>query len=449
MNKPVSKRKVPEFLRNQRLSDVLELISSIAILDYQLTDDFHKNKKYLSLKTAPNDLLHTHYSRAMKHLDNWPNNFYQFLTDNRQARREKGNTNGISKEVGAPFYLLKANRHKPVYKPLWDAYCVYRHNAAQQTIQEAKKARMESDFISVKAAAKELQIRSEQFLKFCKRLNIRLRRGPGLYRFIPKERLAEVQSLLDKLLTISQAAEQLGITIYQLRKIIHKELVTPFRGPTIDKSRDWYFEPQSIKDLQDNIRERCYTSGFHKTHTLNLKQALEQVSYYKLGLSELMIAILDKRLTPGTFGKEIKLCNLKFSLDEIKGLRPDSQSNSDYWQPPQIQKFLGCKKHVVFGLLNSGQLPLEKINLPGRTRPVVACRRSAVKRFKKMQCLLPDIAKKLGTNSSKAMKVLSSNKILPISGPDIDGGYCWLYSRKKLQSQIIRKLAAEIRTTGR
>ncbi|KEQ19406.1 TniQ family protein [Endozoicomonas numazuensis] len=449
MNKPVPMRKIPKPLYNHSLADALTLISSIAILDYQLTDEFQKNKKYLSLKAAPNDLLHIHYSRAMKRLDNWPGNFYKLLAENRQVRRKKGNTDGISKEIGAPFYLLKANRHKAVYKPLWDAYCDYRHNATQQTIQEARKARMESDSISIKAAAKELQIRPEQLLKFCKLLKIRLQKGPSLYRFISKERLAEMQSILDKLLTISQAADQLGITVYQLRNMIHKGVITPFRGPTVDKSRDWYINPETIEALKESIRKKSIRSGFRKSHKLNLRQALEQVSYYNLGLPELVSEIIKGKLTPAISGKEVSLGELAFSLEEIKALRPDIQSDSEYWQPPQIQKFLGCKKHVVFGLLNSGQLPLEKINLPGRTRPVVACKKSVVERFKKMKLPLPEIAKKLGTNSPKAMKVLSSNKILPISGPDIDGGYCWLYSKKKLPTQFIRKLAAEVSATRR
>lgn len=433
MNKPVSTRKIPEPLHNHSFADVLALISSMAILDYQLTDDFQKNKKYLSLKTAPNDLLHAHYSSAMQWLDNWPNNFYPFLTENRQIRREKGNTDGISKEIGTPFYLLKANRHKAVYKPLWDAYCDYRYNATQKTIQEAQKARMVSDFISVKAAAKQLHIRPEQLLKFCKRLNIHLRKGTGLYRFISKELLAEVQSILDKLLTIHQAAEQLGITVFQLRNMIYKGVITPFRGPTVDKSRDWYIDPETIKTLKENIRKRSLNSGFRKSHKLSLKQALEQVSYYNLGLPELVSQILKGELTPAISDKEISLGRLEFSLEEIKALRPDIQSDSEYWQPPQIQKFLGCKKHVVFGLLNSGQLPLEKINLPGRTRPVVVCKISAVKHLKKTLTPLPEIAKRLGTNSTKAMKVLSASNIQPSSGPGIDGGYCWMYPRKNSQ----------------
>ena len=449
MNKPVSTRKVPALLHNHCLSDVLELASSMAILDYQLTDDFHKNKKYLSLKTAPNDLLHTHYRNAMKHLDNWPDNFYEFLTKNRQARRERGNADGISKEIGAPFYLLKANRHKTVYKPLWHAYCDYREMSTQQTIKEIRQARIEADFIPIRTAARELKIHSEQLLKFCKRLKIRLRKGHGLQRLIARERIDELKSLFDKLQTINQAAEQLGVTVFQLRNMIHKGVITPFRGPTVDKSRDWYFESQSLENLQSNIRTQSRTSGFCKTHRLNLKQALEQVSYYKLGLPELVTAILDGRLKPAIPGKEMKLGELKFSLDEIKGLRPETESNSEYWQPPRIQKYLGCKKHVVFGLLNSGQLPLEKINLPGRTCSVVACKKSAVKHFRKKMILLPEIAKKLQTTSPKTREVLDFHKILPVSGPDIDGGYCWLYLKKKLPNQLIKKLAAEITTTRR
>lgn len=444
MNEPVSTRKIPEPLHNHSLASVLELISSMSILDYQLTDDFQKDKKYLSLKTAPNDLLHIHYRRAMKRLDNWPDNFHEFLAENRQARRKRGNTDGISKEIGAPFYLLKANRHKAIYKPFWGAYCDYREKSTQQTIREVRQARTEADFIPIRTAVRELQIHPEQLLKYCKRLKIRLRNGPGSQRLIDRERLSKLRALFDSLLTINQAAEQLGITVYQLRKMINKGLIIPFRGPTIDKSRDWYFQSQTVRDLQNSIRNQSLASGYRKTHTLNLKQALEQVSYFKLGLPELVSAILAGKIQPATSGKDLKLGKLKFSMDEIVVLRPAATSQAAYWQPPEIKEYLGCTKHVVFGLLNTDQLPMEKIDLPGRTRPVVVCKKSAVKKLRRDFYMLPEIAEILQVSTRKARNLLANHEILPVSGADIDGGYCWLYQKHQLSKTRLNKLKAAL-----
>lgn len=440
MNNPIPTRSIPKPLRNHSFGEVLELTSSMALLDYQMTEEFLNNNRFLSLKTAPNELLHTHYSNAMRHLDNWPDNFHHFLTECRQTRQKRGVAYGISKEIGAPFYLIKANRHKAIFKPLWDAYDDYREKTTQQTLKEIRQARIEAKFIPIRTAARELQIRPEQLLKYCKRLKIRLRRGHGSQKLIAREKMGELNSLFDRLLTIHQVAEQLGVTVYQLRKMIHKEVIVPFRGPTIDKSRDWYFEPQPIEILQKNIRKRCYTSGFHKTHKLSLKQALEQITYYKLGLSELVIAILDGRLKPSITGKDTKLGKLKFSLDEIKALRPKSILSSEYWQPPEIQKYLGCKKHVVFGLLKRGQLLLEKINLPGRTRPVFACRKKSVTRFKKQFILLSEITSKSGFTTKEAKLFLASKNVEPLSGPTIDGGYCYLYKRNKSVEKLLKSI---------
>ena len=89
MNKEVSNSLIPEVLRNHSLADVLELVSVLAIFDYQLLDDAEKTRKFLSLKSAPNHQLHEHYSNAMSYLDNWPHNFYQLLSDSRKIRRNK------------------------------------------------------------------------------------------------------------------------------------------------------------------------------------------------------------------------------------------------------------------------------------------------------------------------------------------------------------------------
>ena len=437
MNKSTTTRKIPKPLLHRTFAEVLELTSCIALIDYQFSEVFQNERKFLSLKTAPNHLLHAHYCNAMKHLDNWPENFYQFLTESRQTRRRKGITDGISKEIGAPFYLIKNNRHKPAFQPLWEAYLDYREIATKQTLQELARSRLQTEYISIYSAAKQLNSRHEQLQKFCKRLKVDLRKGPGNSNFIHRKEICELKIFFDKLLSTSQAAEQLGVTAYQLRGLIRKGIIEPFRDPAVDKSRDWYFESKAIEKLLNELFRKCKRSGFSKTHKLSLKKAIEQISYFQLGLPELVSAILSGKVQAATSNRMIRLKDLKFSLDEIKALRPYCQSNTEYWQPPKIQKFLGLKKHSVFGLLNSNQLPLEKITLPGRTRPVVACHKEAVKRFKKQYISLPEIAYKLGTCTKKASLFMTSNNIDAVSGPGIDGGYCVLYNRSCTVEKLI------------
>ena len=86
-----------------------------------------------------------------------------------------------------------------------------------------------------------------------------------------------------------------------------------------------------------------------------------------MGLPELVLAILAGKVKPAISGGKTKLGELLFSQDEIRTLRPDCLSSTEFWQPAKIQEYLGLKKQVVFDMLNSGQLPLEKIQLPGRT----------------------------------------------------------------------------------
>nr|MDT0251189.1 hypothetical protein [Endozoicomonas sp.] len=149
---------------------------------------------------------------------------------------------------------------------------------------------------------------------------------------------------------------------------------------------------------------------------------------------------LAGKVSPYLSGKEVKLQSLLFSIDEIKALRPQAQSSSEYWQPPQIINFLGCTKHIVFGMLNSGQLPLEKIDLPGRTRPVVACKKADVEKFQKDFVLLPTIAKGINLSTAKTMDLLAQKNIHPVSGADIDGGYSWLYRKRDISEHLLSQL---------
>ena len=447
MKQPVSDRAIPVPLKHLNLKDVLALASAIALLDYQLSASQPASSTFLSLKTAPNHVLHEHYNNAMGHLDNWPANFYQFLADNRQTRRSKGASDGISKEIGPPFYWIKANRQKTAYKPFWEAYCEYRKKATKETIKALQQGRIEADYISIRAAARELNVRPEQLHKFCKRLKTKLRKGRGNRRLIARTSLPKLQQLFNSLLTINQVANQLGITAYQMRGMIHKSIITPFRGPSVDKSRDWCFEPQSIQNLQTRLQKQCKTSGFRKTHKLNLKQAIEQISYYRLGLPELVAAILSGKVKPALSDKKLKLSKLVFAEREVKALRPDCQSSDTYWQPPDIQQHLGCKRHIVFGMINTGQLQSEKVNLPGRTRPVVACKKADIIAFSKQYLLQPLLAEHFRLTPKPLEKLLAQAHINPVSGPTIDGGYCCLYLRKQVKKSMLKKALKSVLST--
>ena len=50
----------------------------------------------------------------------------------------KGANDGISKDIGAPFYLINANRERAIYQPLWEAFNAYREQATKQTLEDLK-----------------------------------------------------------------------------------------------------------------------------------------------------------------------------------------------------------------------------------------------------------------------------------------------------------------------
>ncbi|WP_067516660.1 TniQ family protein [Endozoicomonas ascidiicola] len=439
----INHRMIPNVLKNHSLAEVLSLVSSIAFFDYHLLGDQSKDGKFLSLKTAPNYRLHEHYTNAMKHLDNWPHNFYQFMAESRQNRRSQGMKEGISKEVGGIFYFLRANNEKAIYRPLWEAYCNFREVAARKTLDELRLARIHAKNIPVSTAAKELKIRPEQLRKFCERLNIPLETAYKDVKLISREQVADLKDFISKLLTIRQSADIMGISVYQLRAMVRKDVITPLRGPTIDQSRDWYFEPESIEAFHQQIAKYCLYKGAKRTHDMDLKQALEQLSYYQMGLAEIVQAISAGKLRPASESKAITLNALQFSAEEIKALRPELKSNNDYWQPPEIEKYLGCKKDLVYGLLKSGHLPMEKVSLPGRTRPVVACKKSEVKAFNENFYLLRTLSRKTGVVSEKLRKLLEAKKIQPVSGPTVDGGYCHFYKKNKNIDKLLKELGAK------
>ena len=438
MNKNVNYRGIPTVLRDHSLAEVLDVVCSLAYLDYQLTPEFHETGIQLSIKTSVNTLLHTHFCNAMQLLDKWPDNFCKFLSTSRKLRRGRAASYGISKEIGAPFYHLKANRYKPIYEPLWQAYSDYRAIETKNTSTKLQQDRAKAEFVSMKAAAKELQIRTYQLELFIKRLNIKIRKSSGARKFILRNDMRYISELITNLRSMDETAVQLGCSIYQLRQLIRGNIITPFRGPTIDKTRDWLFEAKTVDDFQQQILKRSLTAGFRTSHQLDLNQTQHKLRYYRLSFRDLVQAILDGSIQPARAKRTTGFQDFKFSAPEIEALRGKPESATNYWQPPEIRNHLGCKRYIVFELMNSGHLPCEKINLPGRTRPVFACKIRQVKAFHNKYILLQEIASQLNVSKKKAKLLLFYEDIEPVSGPNIDNGHSWLYLRTQVTPTLLK-----------
>ena len=83
---------------------------------------------------------------------------------------------------------------------------------------------------------------------------------------------------------------------------------------------------------------------------------------------------------------------------------------------------------------------MEKIHLLGRSRPVVACKKSAVIAFKDKFYLLLTLSQQTGIVSEKLRKLLKTKKINPVSGPTVDNGYCHFYRKNKAIKKALKEL---------
>ena len=426
----VIQNKLPKPIQTLNFKELLELISDIVNWDYQNTASYLQTKKSLSFKTANNHLLHKHYCNAMSHLSNWPNNFYQFLTDCREIRRNNGVRNGISKEIGTTFYRLQSKQKSKPYKLLWQAYCVYSEQEKRRVKIALADNKKNSGIIFITKAAKELNMLSESLLWYCKHLKIKVNKD-AKNRFILQSDLAAIKNFLKQVVNFVETQQQLGVSRTQLESLIKQKIITPLRGPAIDNSRDWLFHQDVINEFQNNLVNLCVTKG-KKQYSLSLLEAIEQICFYHFGLAELVSAIFNGKITPLLKTTPLKINKLRFDKTEILKLRNRTEHSEQDWRPVQAQNFLGYKRHWLYGLFNSGQLAYEKKQCFGATRPIYVCQRSDVMKFKNKYVLGFELCNKHKINSLKLFIKLSSQGIYPVSGPSIDNGYCYLFLRKEV-----------------
>ena len=161
MKQLVSKRNLPKLVHDYSPQHIIELSSALAQFNYQLETAEAQGTQPLSFKAATNEELHAHYSTGFQYLDSWPNNFYHFLDTIRSKRRIQGANDGISKEIGPPFYFLKTRSKQAIYQPLWEAYHHYRNKRVHETRSQIESEKKQADYISLKAAAQVLNIRPE------------------------------------------------------------------------------------------------------------------------------------------------------------------------------------------------------------------------------------------------------------------------------------------------
>jgi len=228
-------------------------------------------------------------------LKNWPDSFYQMLSQYIDAPMSKRGSAGINKhfrDISEQLYRDGNNKGIQRIKAEFDRY-IEAYWPSALNIQDYSRINVSLDsrsIITKKEAAKILRCRPERISKLVssKRLTVVIFKGKTHYQ---REEVVAYASMVSNNWTMAEASEQLDISRFQLKKILDEKMIATWQEPD-QYNRDWIIDRQSCENLvADLISRACQSVNSNKGSSLG---GIQRQGY---AIPDLLRAMLAGRVT--------------------------------------------------------------------------------------------------------------------------------------------------------
>lgn len=427
------------------LEDFLSLISFFA-------------GQYLKLNTStgklfanlPQDHLHYLLKDAYQIFENWPNNFYLFLDKNKGSLF----TNvlyktGLKKEFGSFYTTLYREFNSPNFCFLRYAFESYITSLwkggyiSDKSRIVTRKGKKHSKYASKTEAANFLKVVIDKIDKYIQMGYLSaevLSMGKRTMYRVDRDSLIDLKGDFEKSLSLDQAASFLGIDRHQVSEMLNKNILQAFVGPTVDGSPIWRIKRISVDNLFSQLIEKS-VDRLEIVEFITFHKAVQMMSIIKIDTIKLIELILSGEIVPRKFVKGFGLDGFFFDEYDIKKFIETSlenQQGGDLYLE-EAAKVLNVKQEVLLFWLKKGLFSQttrsDKYPRWWKISPV------AIEFFKETYVLSAPLARSYGTSPRYFAHMCMKQGIMPVSGPEVDGGRQYLFRRDELKKVIANKVS--------
>jgi TniQ len=278
-----------------------------------------------------NSEIHALLLRAWAVFDDWPRNYFEFLTW-RRTHKANGRPSdicgtGLKRDFGKFYYGLFEQLAASKFDFLRDGFGKYLSQhwpggylgmLSRPKLNGLRAA--DNKYVTNREARRLLGIDLcwlDRFVEMGKLEAVVVTRSRGRrFYLVDVKSLEELKRALDSALTANAIVRQLRITSATLPKLVRSGLLEALRGPTADGSRHWGITQRAIDDLFRRIRETIRRDP-------NQAPGREVNFYYakkklRMTVVDLISAILGGEISPCGESDERGFSRFRFKVTDVE-----------------------------------------------------------------------------------------------------------------------------------
>ncbi|MEK6738153.1 MAG: TniQ family protein [Planctomycetota bacterium] len=404
--------------------------------------------------------LHETLTDAIKVFDNWPENYFKFLAESRgknpNSERNSGRDSGLYKDFGKlydPLFIRKGNplpdfmrgAFKQYITTIWDGgYAGWCGSISKEELSNKK-------YMSRHEVMKYLKVSLTTVNRLHNKGYLRGLYLPWVNRsrvMIEADSVRDLKERWDGSINAVQAGEMLGIGRIAVVSLMKSNCLAAIQGPAETGQLEWKFEVPEVKRLLKLVEEKIPEEKQATISPLvSFHKAIQKLSKLNLDIGVLVRLILDGKITPAAKEAETGFASLLFNTFEIEQFsRTEAvKRRGDKRTMGETARILRTSNDECAFLVKHGFLSAEKA--AGGRGGTWMISQDEIDRFNNTYCTLRIVVQTLNTSTRGLLDRLMANGIMPVTGPNIDGGKMYYFKKADLEAADFSKIFPNMRNS--
>lgn len=400
--------------------------------------------------------IHTKISNAVKIFSKWPINFHNFLRNTKFRVPKKNESHfGLFKDFGVLYSNLNS-KYFSLFPFLEDAFGQYVIKNYPLSILVHTKWYNKRDelnkYVRLSEAARVLNTTEEwicRLLKTGKLVGSYQLYGSRHRYLIDKKSLYRLKENYKNTYSLAEIADRFGIHTSSAQSLVNAGFFEAIRGPATDGYLKLLVSKQSVSELLLSIDAKLgKVENIDKNQIITFTKVYYSLNRIGVSLPNIISAILTNKIRPVLKSKGkglytyrfLKRDIVSFYRNSIKKLRKQDitlkQFSNQISSYERAIYFIAKKKFIKTydsGNLRVGRLVTHK----------------AIEKFNSTYVFSVEIAKICNVNPNTVLAYLKKANIRPVSGPNVDGGFKYLFKRKDIDNFDLSSIKPSRRAKNR
>ncbi|HYD30809.1 MAG TPA: TniQ family protein [Azospirillaceae bacterium] len=399
------------------------------------------------------------FQRVAAILAEWPKGFFAVLDDIRRHGGEEVTRTGFQAEFRSFYAALYSRRFMAAgsLQVIREAFEAYLHQHWTGGFLGAKNRRLTTTLeeglrhvplaqaarlIGMHPLALEREVQAGMLAVTTRQM------GKRTLTLVDREELERYRVERDQLIGAPEARRLLGLSKAPFLDLVRVGLVKAVRGPGVDGHALWLFRRADIRQVLDSLLLGAPETVPGPEH-IGFRKALRAATYRGRSVTDLVRAITGGSLRvagadPRTSGVE----RCYFDADAVLAFLGGGRAYTDWTvSVEEAGAQLGLKGQVAYHLVRQGLLRTVSVTENGKTSRRVPL--DAIPEFVASYVPAAELAVQYGTSSRHLVAVLQEHGIAAVTGPTVDSGRQYFFSRSRLAKADASEILLGLRASAK